>query len=67
MSWRLTAEERRIIERTKREGEELHASLPPESPVKRREQMVRSIAALVGAMIFFALLWMLFVWLGSLM
>lgn len=45
----MTPEERRIIERTKREGEELHAS---ETPAEKRRQTWKS--ALTWVVVIFA-------------
>lgn len=63
MGYRLTAEERRIIERTRREGEQLYAS---QTPAQKKEQMWRGVLVWVGAILAFALIGMLIVWAGSL-
>ncbi len=62
MGYNLTPEERRIIERTKREGEELYA---PETPVEKRRQMWKSVLTWIGAMFLFALIAALIYYIGT--
>jgi type VI protein secretion system component VasF len=62
MYWRLTPEERRIIERTRREGAEINTT-----PDQGRGRLWRSVAVWVGGialLVFFA--WLM-VWIGSLL
>ena len=66
MSYRLTPEERRIIERTKREGEEFHASHPA-TPAQKREQAWRSILIWIGGIVFLVALALLVAYIGSLL
>ena len=63
MSYRLTPEERRIIERTKREGEEFHAS---QTPAEKKEQTVKSVLVWGVGIVFLAALSIFMVYLGSL-
>jgi hypothetical protein len=63
MGYRLTSEERRIIERTKREGEEFHGS---ETRVEKKKQTLGSALIWIGGIVLLALLAMFMVWLGSL-
>ncbi len=62
MSWRLTPEERRIIERTRREGE----AQTPGPAGKKRGLVWRSVLTWVAGIVLFYLLAMLMVWVGSL-
>jgi hypothetical protein len=64
MSWRLTPEERRIIERTRREGEELYAG---ETPIERKTFVWRSVLVWIATIVVFALLATLIVYLGTLL
>ncbi len=52
MGWRLTPEERRIIERTKREGEEFYAS---ETPLEKKHHVWKSILMWIGIVFLFVL------------
>ena len=62
MSWRLTPEERRIIERTRREGE-----AQTQGPAgKKRGPVLRSVLIWIAGIVMFYLLAMLMVWAGSL-
>jgi hypothetical protein len=63
MGWRLTPEERRIIERTRRDGEELYAG---ETPEKRKSLVWRSVLVWVATLVAFALLATLIVFIGTL-
>jgi hypothetical protein len=63
MGYRLTSEERRIIERTKREGEEFHRS---ETRAEKKKQTLGSALIWIGGIVLLALLAMFMVWLGSL-
>ncbi len=62
MGYRLTPEERRIIERTRKQGEELHEG---RTPARKREQTVRSVLMLVGGIVILALLGMLIAYTGT--
>lgn len=62
MGYRLTSEERRIIERTRKQGEELHAE---RTPGQKREQTVRSVLMWVVGIVILALLGMLIVYAGT--
>lgn len=64
MSWRLTPEERRIIERTRREGEELYAS---ETPAEKKNRRWRSVVAWVGAIVAFVIVAILIYYAGKFM
>ncbi len=63
MSYRLTPEERRIIERTKREGEEFHAS---QTPAQKKEQTLKSVLIWMGGILFLVALALLVAYIGSL-
>jgi hypothetical protein len=63
MSWRLTPEERRIIERTRREGEELYES---ETPSECKGIVWRSVLVWVATIVAFALLATVIVFIGTL-
>jgi hypothetical protein len=62
MSWRLTPEERRIIEHTKHQGEELYVD---ETPAERKGFVWRSVLVWVATLVAFALLATLIVYLGT--
>ena len=63
MSYRLTPEERRIIERTKREGEEYHASRPT---AEKKEQTLKAVLIWMGGILFLVALALLVAYIGSL-
>ncbi len=62
MGYNLTPEERRIIERTKREGEELYSS---ETPAEKRRQRWKSVFVWIGVMLLFAVVGMLIYYIGT--
>ncbi len=72
MNWRLTAEERRIIARTQREGEQAHTSADGNqpgnagTPTPAEVPLWRSIMIWIGGIALFVLLALLMVWIGSL-
>lgn len=63
MGWRLTPEERRIIERTKHEGEELYADEPA---AERKVRLWKNALVWVAGILAFALLATLIVYIGTL-
>jgi anti-sigma-K factor RskA len=63
MSWRLTPQEKRIIEQTRRQGEELYAG---ETPAERKTFVWRSVVVWVATIVAFALLATLIVYIGTL-
>lgn len=63
MGWQLTPEERRIIERTKREGEELYAG---ESRAGRSARMWKNVLIWAAGIVVFALVALLIVYVGTL-
>ena len=62
MSWRLTPEERRIIERTRREGEELYSS---ETPAEKKRQTWKSVLTWVVTIFVFAIIASLIYYIGT--
>lgn len=76
MSWRLTPEERRIIERTRREGEEAQKALEGETTSKTGNSgkvgasapapLWRSVLIWIVGIVIMVVLAMLMVWVGSL-
>ncbi|MDR0907911.1 MAG: hypothetical protein LBM63_04835 [Rikenellaceae bacterium] len=61
MSWRLTPAERRIIEQTKRQGEELYAD---ETPAEQTGSVWRSALVWAATIVAFTLLATVMIYLG---
>ena len=62
MGYKLTSEERRIIERARKEGEELYAG---QTAAEKRAQMLRSVVIWVGGLVLLAAIGMLIAYIGS--
>jgi uncharacterized membrane protein YdfJ with MMPL/SSD domain len=62
MGWRLTPEERRIIEQTRREGEELYAG---ETSAERKGLIWRSVFVWIATIVVFVLFATLIIYLTS--
>lgn len=65
MGWKMTPEERRIIERTKREGEEYYAARP-EDRAQKKARMWSNALVWVAVIVVFVLAAMLIVYAGTL-
>ena len=68
MNWRLTAEERRIIERTRREGEKPHPPVNGTETPNPGDKMPlwRSVLSWIGAIFLLVAIAWLMIYIGSL-
>lgn len=65
MGWKMTPEERRIIERTKREGEEYYAARP-EEVARRKARLWKNALVWAAVIVVFVIVAMLMVYSGFL-